>query len=705
MSKPRKIDRQFNNVLGPKESNSLSSMPPGCVVDILNMYYDERGGRKTRPGYVKAFYGGSAHPIEMLYDYTNYAGTQEILFVQNGILKKYTVGGGVASVKTGLTAGITWNATTYLDRVFLAPDSGTDGYICYDGTACFNIGIIAPSAAPTTALRAGGALPAGVYQYHYTFYNSTDGWESSPYGTYADASEETSAGAPGNATVRITLEDKQSTDDRVTHYRIYRTATDGTTLYRVAELVYATYAPTGGTGYYDDAGDDDGSLALVYDNDPPAAGGTRFVEFLDRLYLLINDADYGPILAYSKNSLRPYAWPIDNFTPVPADGSLAYWHSRYRNSLAVYSGHSVYLLTSDPASSGYLTKISDVGLHSTHGSCEEDTFIAYWSRNGFYAQKPTQYDPLDLRKDLIGVDIATHSADINLGAASTIRTISYKTDDFQHVFFAVPYKTSTTADYLYVFDFVSGQWTFYKLGHSVTAFGRIWENASSGERVYFGDPNGYVWKFSDPDDGCFADGYDDTPANLNGTATTGSTTAINDTGKAWTINDFVGMYVTVLSGTNVGESKLISANTATGITCAAFTGAIDATSVYSIGAYDHYTEEFWNSTEAPEALKRIRWVKSNLDQDSACSVGISVRKNMSDTSMGSKTLNLTGNKGIFPLTFPVTFANAALTFFKRIRFSGKYRYFSIKYRNQRAGDYFGLDSYSVDYQELYDRTG
>lgn len=704
MSKQRKQDRQFNNTLGPKERNSLSNMPPGCVVDILNMYYDSRGGRKTRPGYTKAFYGGSAHPVLMMHDYTNYAGTQEILFVQNGILKKYA-GGAVSTLKTGLTAGIAWNATTYLDRVFLAPDSGTDDYICYDGTACFNVGIEKPSAAPVVAIQAGGALPAGDYLYYFTFYNATDGWESSPYGFFNSASAVTSAGAPGNATVRITLEDKQRANDRVTHYRIYRTTAGGTTLFLTASLDYATYAPTGGTGFYDDAGDADGATSLVYDNDVPAAGGKRFVEWNDRLFLLINDADHGPVLAYSKQDMMPYAWPIDNYVPMPVDGSIGYWHSRYRNSVAVYSGHAVYLLTTDPGSGGYLVKISDVGLHSVHGSCEEDTFIAYFSRNGFYAQKPTEFDPHDLRKELIGGDIAKHSADINLGASATIRCISHKTDDYQHVYWAVPYESSTTADMIYVFDFTSGQWTFYKLNHSVSAFARIWESANAKERVYFADTAGYVWKFADPDENCYVDGLNDSAVNMNGTATAGGTTTITDSSKAWTVNAMAGMYVTVLSGTNAGESRLIASNTADTITCAAFTAAIDTTSVYSIGAYEHYTEEFWNAEENPEAHKRFRWVVSNLDQKTACAVTISVRKNMTDVQLGSKTLNLTGSLPVFPLTFPVTFVSSDLTFMHRTRFGGKFRYCAIKYSNDRAGDYFGLDSYSVSFQQLYDRTG
>lgn len=86
----------------------------------------------------------------------------------------------------------------------------------------------------------------------------------------------------------------------------------------------------------------------------------------------------------------------------------------------------------------------------------------------------------------------------------------------------------------------------------------------------------------------------------SGTATSGTTTTLTDTGATWTINAFTGYYVYITAGSASGESRRISSNTATQLTVApAFTVAIDATSVYSIsGGPNAYTITQADLTEA-----------------------------------------------------------------------------------------------------------
>lgn len=68
----------------------------------------------------------------------------------------------------------------------------------------------------------------------------------------------------------------------------------------------------------------------------------------------------------------------------------------------------------------------------------------------------------------------------------------------------------------------------------------------------------------------------------NGTATSGSTTTLTNTAKAWTVNAFAGKVVTIVSGTGAGQEAVITSNTATALTFPAVTTAPDATSVYRI---------------------------------------------------------------------------------------------------------------------------
>lgn len=68
----------------------------------------------------------------------------------------------------------------------------------------------------------------------------------------------------------------------------------------------------------------------------------------------------------------------------------------------------------------------------------------------------------------------------------------------------------------------------------------------------------------------------------NGTATSGSTTTVVDSAATWTTDEFKNMYVLIVDGTGEGQLAQITSNTATTLTFAAVTTAIDNTSVYQI---------------------------------------------------------------------------------------------------------------------------
>lgn len=68
----------------------------------------------------------------------------------------------------------------------------------------------------------------------------------------------------------------------------------------------------------------------------------------------------------------------------------------------------------------------------------------------------------------------------------------------------------------------------------------------------------------------------------NGTATSGSTTTIVDTGKSWTVDQYAGRWVMIIDGTGEGQMVKIVSNTATTLTFLAITTSADNTSVYQI---------------------------------------------------------------------------------------------------------------------------
>lgn len=67
-----------------------------------------------------------------------------------------------------------------------------------------------------------------------------------------------------------------------------------------------------------------------------------------------------------------------------------------------------------------------------------------------------------------------------------------------------------------------------------------------------------------------------------GTATSGSTTTLVNSGKAWATNQWTNFQVRITGGTGAGQVALVTSNTATTLTFGAITVAPDATSTYSI---------------------------------------------------------------------------------------------------------------------------
>lgn len=84
-----------------------------------------------------------------------------------------------------------------------------------------------------------------------------------------------------------------------------------------------------------------------------------------------------------------------------------------------------------------------------------------------------------------------------------------------------------------------------------------------------------------------------TPSNdafATGTSTgTNTTTSLNNTAKAWTVNQWTNYQVRITAGTGKGQIRTIASNTATALTVSAvWTVTPDATSIYAIEGNDDY---------------------------------------------------------------------------------------------------------------------
>jgi hypothetical protein len=76
--------------------------------------------------------------------------------------------------------------------------------------------------------------------------------------------------------------------------------------------------------------------------------------------------------------------------------------------------------------------------------------------------------------------------------------------------------------------------------------------------------------------------YEVTSTVDSGTATAGGSTSLTDTGKTWTVNDYVGDFLAITGGTGSGQVRRITSNTATSLTVATWTSNPSTDSTYKI---------------------------------------------------------------------------------------------------------------------------
>jgi len=72
------------------------------------------------------------------------------------------------------------------------------------------------------------------------------------------------------------------------------------------------------------------------------------------------------------------------------------------------------------------------------------------------------------------------------------------------------------------------------------------------------------------------------PSTRRGTATAGAATTLTDSGKAWTVDQFIGWWVHILEGTGLGQWRAITDNDATSLTVDTWTTNPTTDSVYEI---------------------------------------------------------------------------------------------------------------------------
>lgn len=95
----------------------------------------------------------------------------------------------------------------------------------------------------------------------------------------------------------------------------------------------------------------------------------------------------------------------------------------------------------------------------------------------------------------------------------------------------------------------------------------------------------------------------------NGTAEAGTSTTLQDTGKAWNVNDYQNYVVNIYSGTGSGQQRIISSNTADTLTISPnWDTNPDNTSVYEIAPTYTTDQDDLDVTTGASSIEAGNWI-------------------------------------------------------------------------------------------------
>ena len=709
MTKTRNFDPIFNGNLGVKQGTALTKMPIGSLIAAQNMYLDKKGGKYMRGGYRPLFALPINDECRQLHEYLQMSGTQLIMAYANTVIYQWN-GAAVTSVKTGCAVDTDWAFCNFKDRCLGV--NGADSFD-YNGTSFSKISLTNPSAHIGLAIHANPASTMdGHYSYMITFWDSARSAESEPYSPLTAVTGcVIDVGAAGVNDVTLGNFPAVAAGETATHYRVYRRWIENdagvaqeTEWTRIAELVYATYVGT----TWVDASNPVGTVNVYYDTGAIDVGNTApanskiILEFNNRI-LMVSETD-PTLMIYSRKNCS-HAFPTANYhTFGNKDGYRIIRVEKNGNSIVVHKKNSVWIIDGDPASTNP-RRLNGRGTCDRYASCADvDGNIYRLSPDGHYKLSPTEYDAEDLRDTFIGGDIADEEAAINWAATSYVRMFSI-VKDAQTLIYTVFPNTPDVSSKVLAFDFMTGQWMPQYVNTDIYSVTKM-RGSAGDQEVIFGDGYGKVWRW----DVGIADGALGGPDDLNGTASSFGLNTLTDNSKvgplAWTVNAFVGCVVELFSGSAGHQRRRIVSNTANTLTVAPnWTGTPSVGCDYAVAAIDHYADEYWNSEGNENRWKRMRWIVPYLRQLGDYDIDVSWRRDFLSGFEHTNPIQIAATSSVWgTMIWGTAIWGSSTSNLKRLRFSGKFHYYSIRYRSQYAAQPIYWDGHGAVFQVLHDRN-
>lgn len=417
----------------------------------------------------------------------------------SGIFGKMAGAGIPTTIATNLADGLKPSIIQFRNLIFVY--NGTDDFL-YDGTVTRQIGITAPTTAPTLNVLIDGALnQLSPYLYVYTYYNSVTGAESSVSPPSATITTGTAAAFQDGVRLNITA-GVAATADTI---RIYRTVAGGSSFFLEGTVGIAA------TTFDSIKADSALSIEIEPDNSrlPEKA---KYATVLDNRVFVAGFANNPNRIQYSKigqEGAKPESFQASDFIDCNLnDGDKIIGLGIANNAILVLKERSVGKLTPIAINSGGVERVgsrkyiyeqlsSEVTGLSHHTLTSVDIFAIWLGRDDIYGTDGAQIFRFG-RRILQTYRSLEFSNSYKWSVVNKITT--------QQLIFSVNRNGQAEPDFQLIGhyrNFPKVAWTYYSPGSNISTHpglqaGALFQATENNQRVYYFGSSaavGTVFKF------------------------------------------------------------------------------------------------------------------------------------------------------------------------------------------------------------------
>ena len=457
------------------------------LADLVNMELTPKRGLSVRGGISKLFNTALADGITDLFNYRSGYGSKVIARSGGGL---YINGGsGWALLKSGYTAGRRMSFAQMNDVCYCVDGSANNVKVLND--TAYNVGIEAPTNAPTCQLISGTLT--GTYAYVYVYYSST-------FNTRGNPSPVSATISPSGQGIKVTY--VESSDPQVGKIEIYRTFSleEG----EEPSKFYLVDVVDNESGYIEDnTPDSDLGSEVSWDYYVPSKAKYVAIYKNRMFYANIAGDSYGESLVMYSEINNPDAIAENNYEYFDrGDGEEITGIASLPDYLVIFKPSKFFMISGDFDLKRLVSSKYDIGCIAPYAIIQLEDKIVFLSKQGWFSFdgenlvniSKTIADKL-IKDGYISESKMTKWSGVYYPAKNQIRFLATPSGLDKYIFvgtFLLPFLN--IAEPLSIFNFpVYVSWTKFSFpNHSLTCLAN-YVDSSKETRTIAGASDGYVY--------------------------------------------------------------------------------------------------------------------------------------------------------------------------------------------------------------------